>query len=264
MTRNPLRPVGEWIGVSFGRLKTGWATLTALFVFGTVAIVTSVLFVFGLGVVFIGAIQGWERLGRMLADPAKIQYVLEAAGGAFALLSLVAGFIALRLYCWILLAAVHASSDPSLGFRAALGKGKGRGYAFLVLVIVHQLALNAGMMLLLIPGIVMAVWFSFALWAFAREHSGIFESLGSSTRAVKGRFFGVLGRMLVAALIGGSMMLVPIVGWLVGGAWVMLAWGALYDELRAPGPAAVPSPRPGLVRPAPPHVVGATPLRANR
>jgi hypothetical protein len=255
--------VGAWIGASFGRLRQGWPTLTALFVFGLFAMAASVLLVYGLGILFIVMLQGWERLGRILADPAKLRDVLEAVGGAFTLLSLLAGFIVLRLYGWILLAAVHVSSDPALGFRAALRKGQGRGYAFLALLLLHQLALNVGMILLLIPGLVMAVLFSFALWCFAREGRGVFQSLGDSARAVKGHFLGILGRMLLAGLIGGSMMLVPVAGWIAGAAWIMLAWGALYDDLRTPSPAVDPLRRPGVARPAPPRV-GTAPLRASR
>jgi hypothetical protein len=102
---------------------------------------------------------------------------------------------------------------------------------------VQQVILQAGMLLFILPGLVLAVWLGFAFWAFAREDSGIFRSLGESARLVKGHFFGVLGRMLLLGLLGGAMMIVPIVGWLVGGAWIVVAWGLLYTDLRGPAPA---------------------------
>lgn len=70
-------------------------------------------------------------------------------------------------------------------------------------------------------------------------------SLGDSARAVKGHFFGVLGRMLLAGLVGGAMMIVPLVGWLVGAAWILLAWGHLYIDLRG-----LSMPEKGSVRPS--------------
>lgn len=236
MTYHPLKPVGGWLGESFGQLRGRWITLSALFVIGCFALLLGVVMVYGLGFAFYGFIQGWDNMMRVFLDPRKIQYFLEEAKGAFTLLNLLAAFVALRVYCRVLLAAIHASMDPSLGVRDSLRKGKGRGYAFLVLFVVQQLILQAGMVLFILPGIILAVWLGFAFWAFAREESGVFRFLGDSARMVKGHFFGVLGRMLLLALIGGAMMIVPVIGWLVGGAWIFLAWGLLYADLRGPSP----------------------------
>ena len=221
------------MGESFSRLRARWATLTTLFVFGFFAVLLGVVLVYVLGVVFIGFIQGWDTLTRTLTDPRKIQYFFEETRGAFTILNLLAAFVALRLYSWILLAAIHASLDVSLGFRGSLKKAGGRGYAFLFLFVLQQIILQLGVMLFLLPGIVLAVWLGFALWVFARENASVFQALGGSARIVKGRFFGVLGRMLLLGLIGGAIMIVPLVGWLVGGAWVFLAWSLLYDDLRS-------------------------------
>ena len=243
MVRTSLKPVGEWLGGSFGLLGGRWLTLSLLFVFGCCAVVFGVVLVYLLGVVFIGTIYGWENLARVASDPRKLQYLFEGAGQTLTIFNLLAAFIALRLYSWILLAAIHASTDTSLGFRAALGRAKGRGYAFLVLFVLQQAILNVGMLLLILPGLILAVWLGFSLWSFAREKTGVFESLGRSARLVKGNFFGVLGRMLLLVLIGGAMMIVPVAGWLVGGAWIMLAWGVLFADLQAlhaPVPAARP------------------------
>ena len=214
MTGHSLKPVGEWLGESFGQLRGRWVTLSALYVFGFFALLLAVVMVYGLGFAFFGFIQGWDNVMRVITDPRKVQYLLEESWGAFTLLNLLAAFVALRVYCWVLLAAIHASLDASLGVRGALKKGKGRGYAFLVLFVVQQAVLQVGVMLLILPGIILAVWLGFALWA------------------VKGHFFGVLGRMLLAGLVGGAMMIVPLVGWLVGAAWIFLAWSHLYTDLR--------------------------------
>jgi len=239
MVLTSVRPVGEWLGDSFGRLKENWLTLCGLFVFGFAVIVVGVVAVYGVGVGFLGTLQGWDNLKRAVLDPTRLQYLIEESRGAFALLNLVAMLVGLRLYCWILKAVIHASLEPSTGFGAALSKANEHSYVFLGLVVVQQIILNVGVMLLILPGIIMAIWFSFALWACARDESGVFSSLGDSARAVKGHFFGVFGRMLVLGLIGGAMMIVPVIGWLVGAAWMMVAWGCLYEDLTAPQPAPV-------------------------
>jgi hypothetical protein len=246
MTGHSLKPVGEWLGESFGQLRGRWVTLSALFVFGFFALLLAVVTVYGLGFAFFGFIQGWDNVMRVITDPRKVQYLLEESRGVITLLNLLVAFVALRVYCWVLLAAIHASLDASLGVRAALKKGKGRGYAFLVLFVVQQAVLQIGVMLLILPGIILAVWLGFALWAFARNGAGVFQSLGDSARAVKGHFFGVLGRMLLAGLVGGAMMIVPLVGWLVGAAWIFLAWGHLYTDLRG-----LSMPEKRSVRPSP-------------
>ena len=232
MNHKSLQPVGEWLGESFSQLKGRWITLTMLFVFGFFALLLSVALVYVLGFVFFGFIQGWNNVTRMLTDPWKIQYFLEESRAAFTILSLLATFIALRVYCWILLSAIHASMDASLGFRGSLKRGKGRGYAFLILFVVQQIILQIGMVLFVLPGIALAVLLGFAFWAFARENTGVFQSLTDSTKMVKGHFLGVLGRMLLLGLIGVVIMMVPVIGWLVGSAWIFLAWSLLYNDLR--------------------------------
>lgn len=232
MSYASLEPVGSWLGGSFRLLKSRWVTLTSLFLFGFFAITLGALFVYGLGVAFAGFFQGWDKLGRILGDPLKLRYFLQETQGITAVLNLLVAFIALRIYCRILRAAIHASSDESVGFRDALKMSKRRDYAFLALVVVQQVMLQAGMILFLLPGIALAVFFGFAPWAFARQDAGIVQSLKDSAGMIKGHFLGVLGRMLLVGLIGSLMMLVPVIGWLIGGAWILTAWGMLYKNLR--------------------------------
>ncbi|MGH9751119.1 MAG: hypothetical protein ACRD5D_09235 [Candidatus Polarisedimenticolia bacterium] len=246
MTNTTLQPVGTWVGAAFGRLKERFWTLSALYVFGLGAALFAVALVYALGFVFVGFLQGWENLARLLQDPRRLGYFLDASQGAFTLFNLLAGFVALRLYCWVLQAAIHASLDPALGFRAALGRGKGRGYSFLLLFLLQQIAVQAGAMLLFVPGIILAVFFGFAFWVFVKEGTGVLQSLRGSARAVRGHFFVVLGRMLLLGLIGGVMMIVPVLGWLAGAAWMMVAWALLYEDLRGPAPRTSPAVRPAL------------------
>jgi hypothetical protein len=79
----------------------------------------------------------------------------------------------------------------------------------LALFVVPQVILQVGAMLFLLPGIILPVWLGFACWVFAGERAGVFLSLGGSAR---------------------------MVGWLVGGAWMLLAWGLRYEDLRGPSP----------------------------
>ena len=78
MTQATLRPVGEWLGESFGRLKGRVVTLSLLFVFGIVMTLLSMVLVYALGIVFLGFIQGWDVLGKAIQNPQRIQAALEA------------------------------------------------------------------------------------------------------------------------------------------------------------------------------------------
>lgn len=220
------------MGESFGQLKSRLLTLTTLFLFGMFALLLSVVLVYVLGIVFIGFIQGWDNLTRTVTDPRKLQFFFEESRTAFTIFNLLAAFIFLRVYCWVMLAAVHAAMDESLGFRDSLKKGKGRGYSFIVLFLLLQVILQVGMMLFLLPGIALTVLLGFSFWVFAREEAGVFQSLRGSARIVKGHFFGVLGRMLLLGLIGAAFMIVPLLGFFVGGALMIVAWSLLYEDLR--------------------------------
>ncbi len=251
MTQPSLRPVGEWLEESFGRLKGRVVTLSLLFIFGIVVTLLGMALVYALGIVFLGFIQGWDVLVKAIQNPQRIKSALEASSGALTIFNLLATFIALRVYCWVMLATIHASMDQSLGFGGALRRGKGRGYAFLVLVILQQIIFQLGMVLLILPGLVLLVLLGFALYVFARENAGVFESLGSSARIVKGHFFGVLGRMILLAFIGGLMMIIPILGFFAGMAFVMVAWAVIYEDLRVALVRQRVPQQPRVMRPAP-------------
>jgi hypothetical protein len=251
-----LKPVGEWLGESFAALRGRVVTLALLSIFGFFAIVLGVAMVYALGIAAYGSMQGWDNVMRLLSDPQRVQYLIEESGRAIALLNVLAIFVAIRISSWVMLASIHASMVDSLGVREALRKGRERGYAFIGLIVLHQIIVSAGFVLLIVPGIILAVRLGFASCAFAKEGGGVVQSLRDSAGAVKGRFLAVLGRMILVGLLGSLMMIVPVLGWLVGGAWILVAWSLLYENLR--GPAASPArarvaPRPGIVYPPAPQ-----------
>jgi hypothetical protein len=118
-------------------------------------------------------------------------------------------------------------------------------------MVVQNVIVQIGMALFVVPGLVLAVLFGFAPFAFAREGKGVFGSLGASCRAVSGHFLGVLGRMLLLGLVCIAIAIVPVLGWIAAPCLALLAWAELHRDLTAPAPAmtARPRPKPVAARP---------------
>lgn len=96
-----------------------------------------------------------------------------------------------------------------------------------------------GTLLLIIPGVLVFVWFHFSNFELVTKNFGIKQSLGNSKRLVTGRFWKVFGRFIVFAifttLIGLLFSLIPYgIGTVVYpffGALTILPYFLLYKEL---------------------------------
>ncbi len=55
-----------------------------------------------------------DTMMRVALDPRKLGYLIDEAKGGFALLNLLAAFVALRIYCWMLLAETSLRRFTSL------------------------------------------------------------------------------------------------------------------------------------------------------
>lgn len=97
----------------------------------------------------------------------------------------------------------------------AIGEAYRRSFGYFVryvgLSIVTSILLMIGFVLLLIPGIILMVWFAFANFVLVLENTGIRAALRQSREYVRGRWWGVFGRliaMFVAACIAGGIFVV--------------------------------------------------------
>lgn len=64
---------------------------------------------------------------------------------------------------------------------------------------------------LIVPGIIFSVYWTFAYYAFITDGKGVIESMNHSKKVVEGRWWKVLGYMLLITLIVGGLSLVVIV-----------------------------------------------------
>ncbi|MEK7211133.1 MAG: hypothetical protein AAB731_00700 [Patescibacteria group bacterium] len=106
--------------------------------------------------------------------------------------------------------------------------------AILISVVVGA-AVIGGTILLIIPGIIFAVWFNFALYAYILEGKKYLEALKESKILVTGRWFPVFWRLAAINLFWGLVSLAAILGlsWLLRLPFGQLAaGGAPYETLR--------------------------------
>ena len=79
-----------------------------------------------------------------------------------------------------------------------------------VISILVTLAVGLGTLLLIIPGIIFSVWFSFSLYTFVLENKKGTEALSSSRQLVKGKFWPILWRWIAPNLAYGILLLIII------------------------------------------------------
>jgi hypothetical protein len=103
----------------------------------------------------------------------------------------------------------------------------------LLVSILIALAVGVGLILLVIPGIIFAVFFSVAIPAFVIEDKRGTEALSRSWNLVKGSWWHVLGVIFVAGLI--AAVVGGILG-AIGGSNFFLSWvfGAIAQIITAP------------------------------
>lgn len=165
--------------------------------------------------------ETWQYLSLVMV--VNILYVI-----AYFLTS-VAGIIAVR----------RVLNKKSLDLKETISlswKNLGR---FAVLSALVFLATLGGLILLVIPGIIFAIWFSFSEFIFVDQNMNVKKSMSESKKLVKGRFWPIFGRFIIFGLFGGAvgivLSLIPyhvgsVVSTLVGALFVLPAY-LLYQEL---------------------------------
>lgn len=119
---------------------------------------------------------------------------------------------------YVLQAALSYATVVDLnGKRARFGEALkiGLRYALplLLLAILSMLGIYFGLLLLIVPGIILAVMWSVSTPAMVAEKLGVFASLGRSKQLTKGARWSIFGLLLVAlVLLVVPAMLVPLFG----------------------------------------------------
>lgn len=101
-----------------------------------------------------------------------------------------------------------------LGFKETMSFAWKKMLGFLLLTILVFLITFGGSILLIIPGIIFAVWFSFSKFIFIDQELSIKTSLGKSREIIKGRFWPVFYRLsmflIFSVAVGSSLSFIPL------------------------------------------------------
>ncbi len=151
---------------------------------------------------------------------------------------------------WGQAAFVYAVSDPSAGVRAVLHKATESVRKFFWLYLLFFALTVAGFVFLIVPGVVMMVWFSFAVFILAGKGDAGITALLESREYVKGFWWPVFVRLLAVWALSFVIGYVPLVGSLLSllfMPYLVTYTSQLYEEL-AHIKGAVPGPSEGQRR----------------
>lgn len=125
------------------------------------------------------------------------------------------------------IAMIQAVMNPSLSVMGAYRSSTPFFWRYVILSILVTLAVFAGFLLLIIPGIIFSVWFAFSYYILIAEGTGGIDAMKQSKRMVSGKWFAVFGRLAVLVIVG------------IGIGLIFGLLGALFDEFIGAGVAAV-------------------------
>lgn len=138
----------------------------------------------------------------------------STAGNIIAILLMIAAYvlilpIILGMYYSV---AAHSAKDEKISTQEAINHSLKQAVPMLGLIIVCVLATIAGLILLIIPGIIFAVRASLAPTVMYFENLGVFAAIKRSFSLTKGHFIETLGAVLAGGFLGTDGLVAPYFG----------------------------------------------------
>lgn len=134
--------------------------------------------------------------------------VLPPVVGGFAAFLLVLGSWVVNLWLGMSFLYGVVEQNPSVSAKEILRKGWRRIFSYLWVYTLLAVIVMGGYFLLIIPGIMLGVWFGFALYALAVEDTRGLEALLRSKQLVKGLWWQVVWRCVFFGIVIGVPILV--------------------------------------------------------
>ncbi|MEZ4156910.1 MAG: hypothetical protein R3B52_03025 [Candidatus Paceibacterota bacterium] len=196
----------------------------------------------------ISAIGGAVGIIALFASPA----LLRANHGAINVVSAIFALVVIVAQIWASSSLSYAVTHEKQikDYKKALLKGWKLFVPYLLVTLLVGLITALGLVLLIIPGVIFAVWLAFSVFILMDNEGGIVISINKSKAMVKGYWWPVFGRLL--ALIAATIAVMAIVGAILSSLFgqevfeilnqiisilitplVMLYVKKIYDELKA-------------------------------
>src|SRR3989338_1153580 len=134
------------------------------------------------------------------------------AGSIFALV--VAFIITLLIFGIWAQAALFmgiVASDENIGIRESFRRARGKILSMYWVMILSIFIFIGGFVLLIIPALIFATWFSFSIFLFFAEGTRGLDALLKSKEYVRGRFWGVLGRIVFMFTLFMMVVYAPLI-----------------------------------------------------
>jgi len=206
--------------------KQGWSALWDYF---------AILLVVWIVTLVLNGPSNAANLGRFAGVGEGTLFTLSVIGGAWGALV----GIPLNFGNAFVNLEVSRNGDPELsdlleGFRQYVSA---LGSAILV-----GIAIFAGLLLLIVPGIWAALRLSFTPFMVVDRKLGAIDAVKASWNATSGHALQILGFAILAFFVLVAGLLLLIVGVIPAGMWVGVSFADLYDDVAGPPPSTRPTP----------------------
>ncbi|MFA5413138.1 MAG: glycerophosphoryl diester phosphodiesterase membrane domain-containing protein [Patescibacteria group bacterium] len=125
-------------------------------------------------------------------------------------LSLISGIFSVFITIALILTMDAVLKKEPVNLKSIYSLSYSKTFWGIVISILVTLAVCLGTLLLIIPGIIFSVWFSFSLYIFILENKKGTEALSASRQLVKGKFWPVLWRWIAPNFVYGIILLIII------------------------------------------------------
>lgn len=148
-------------------------------------------------IVALSAFGGFAGMALIMASFSLWKIII------FGLLGIILLFAVIVIQLWGQTSLIFAIKDNSegIGFKESYKRGWHKINTYLGVVVPSGLIIIGGMMLFAVPGIIFAVWFTFAIYVAIDENLKGMKALLKSKEYVRGHWWGVLWRQIFIGLI---------------------------------------------------------------
>ncbi|MBI4101263.1 hypothetical protein HY441_02210 [Candidatus Microgenomates bacterium] len=107
--------------------------------------------------------------------------------------------VAIGIVWWLIILTgftkygIATARGQEIDFKSLLKVGYNKAAGYLGLMLLITLAILAGLILLIIPGLIFMYWFFFAPYIYIDQNVGVVEAMRQSRRLVKGKLVEILG-----------------------------------------------------------------------